>query len=91
LAVSGDKSSVVINWSYNDGLHPVLVTESGTVALIYDYSKTPTIEMNLIMDVFDKVVNNALGSETTDFGDPADPSNYYPAKRPTKKRLKRRR
>jgi len=87
LAKMGEKSSIIINWIYKDETHPVMVTESGIVVLVNDYAKRPDTELRLILDVYDKIIFNAISSPKDDVDDPLDPTAHQVAR--TRRRKKK--
>ncbi len=54
-----DHSGVIINWEYDGIEHPILVTRTGSIALVKNYSKCAAYELELIMHVHDNLLSKA--------------------------------
>lgn len=53
----GRMSSVIISWPHEDVHHPMVITSSGSVVLVKNYRKIPSLELQLVIDVYENLLS----------------------------------
>jgi hypothetical protein len=63
LLAAGDLSNVTIPWSFEEGVHSVMITSTAAICLLHDYPENQGFELRLIMNVFDDLLSKVWGQK----------------------------
>lgn len=57
LMKDGELSNVTVPWGFSGAIHRVMITKSGALVLQQEYRDNQTLELNIVADVFDKLLS----------------------------------